>query len=306
MDKNQKLNKQSNHQNRNNKINKLDKKYIDEIYNNKIKLVDFYYDNNKGNNKNKMSHFKAFSYPYRKNIKKNKDESNNFDLLNKKNSNFINLTKIYNNEKVKQKKKKLILKSNTLFSSLGYNSADNLFNIKSIEKTNKNFDEIIPIKKEDYISTFDFHNNESTDMIDNHKKQFNNYFLTENNSYNSNLVISEKKNNYLTEETDIEYLNKLNERHYEKKNCSKQTLTPKQYHEIDELIEKDNYRRIKEKKLKEMNKKQNDNNKGNINKKLKNKLNCINNNDDPNQNNSLRSNNECDICAIDSKNCVIF
>jgi hypothetical protein len=260
-----------------------------------------------------MSHLKTFSYSYKKNIKKNKDESNNIDLLNKNNTNLINLTKIYNNEKVKQKKKKLILKSNTLFNSLGYNSADNLFNIDNIEKTNKNFDQIKPIKKEDCILILDYNNNDSTDMTDSHKKQFKKYFLTENNSYNSNLVLSDKKsklNNYLTEETDIEYLNKLNERHYEKKNCSKQTLTPKQLHEIDELIEKDNYRRIKEKKLKEINNNKNKKNNDNLYKKLKNKLNNIksinNNNDNSNQNNSFRSNNECDICAMDSKNCVTF
>ena len=210
------------------------------------------------------------------------------------------MSKIYNNEKVKQRKKKLILKTNSLFQTLdSNNSADNLFTIESIEKTNKNFDKILPIKKEDYLSTL-FIKNESTDRNDTNK--FNNHYLTENNSFNSNLVLSEKKsklNNYLTEETDIEYLNKLNERHNGKKLCSKQTLTQEQYYEIDQLIEKDNYRRIKEKKLKEMDKINNMQN----NKKLNRKKNNTNNNDNST---SFRSNNECDICALDSKNCVIL
>jgi len=307
MDKNQNLNKQSIKKKKNN--NKFNKKYININNNNELIFNGLLNKNNKINNYNsKISHLKTFSYSKEKDSKKNKEEksetsikSNNIDTLYKRNNKFINLSKIYNNEKVKQRKKKLILKTNSLFQTLdSNNSADNLFTIESIEKTNKNFDKILPIKKEDYLSTL-FIKNESTDRNDTNK--FNNHYLTENNSFNSNLVLSEKKsklNNYLTEETDIEYLNKLNERHYGKKLCSKQTLTQEQYYEIDQLIEKDNYRRIKEKKLKEMDKINNMKN----NKKLNRKKNNTNNNND--NSTSIRSNNECDICALDSKNCVIL
>lgn len=306
MDKNQNLNKQSIKKKKNN--NKFNKKYININNNNELIFNGLLNKNNKINNYNsKISHLKTFSYSKEKDSKKNKEEksetsikSNNIDTLYKRNNKFINLSKIYNNEKVKQRKKKLILKTNSLFQTLdSNNSADNLFTIESIEKTNKNFDKILPIKKEDYLSTL-FIKNESTDRNDTNK--FNNHYLTENNSFNSNLVLSEKKsklNNYLTEETDIEYLNKLNERHNGKKLCSKQTLTQEQYYEIDQLIEKDNYRRIKEKKLKEMDKINNMQN----NKKLNRKKNNTNNNDNST---SFRSNNECDICALDSKNCIIF
>ena len=306
MDKNQNLKKQSIKKKKNN--NKFNKKYININNNNELIFNGLLNKNNKINNYNsKISHLKTFSYSKEKDSKKNKEEksetsikSNNIDTLYKRNNKFINLSKIYNNEKVKQRKKKLILKTNSLFQTLdSNNSADNLFTIESIEKTNKNFDKILPIKKEDYLSTL-FIKNESTDRNDTNK--FNNHYLTENNSFNSNLVLSEKKsklNNYLTEETDIEYLNKLNERHYGKKLCSKQTLTQEQYYEIDQLIEKDNYRRIKEKKLKEMDKINNMQN----NKKLNRKKNNTNNNDNST---SFRSNNECDICALDSKNCVIL
>ncbi len=307
MDKNQNLNKQSIKKKKNN--NKFNKKYININNNNELIFNGLLNKNNKINNYNsKISHLKTFSYSKEKDSKKNKEEksetsikSNNIDTLYKRNNKFINLSKIYNNEKVKQRKKKLILKTNSLFQTLdSNNSADNLFTIESIEKTNKNFDKILPIKKEDYLSTL-FIKNESTDRNDTNK--FNNHYLTENNSFNSNLVLSEKKsklNNYLTEETDIEYLNKLNERHNGKKLCSKQTLTQEQYYEIDQLIEKDNYRRIKEKKLKEMDKINNMQN----NKKLNRKKNNTNNNND--NSTSFRSNNECDICALDSKNCVIL
>ena len=307
MDKNQNLNKQSIKKKKNN--NKFNKKYININNNNKLIFNGLLNKNYKINNYNsKISHLKTFSYSKEKDSKKNKEEksetsikSNNIDTLYKRNNKFINLSKIYNNEKVKQRKKKLILKTNSLFQTLdSNNSADNLFTIESIEKTNKNFDKILPIKKEDYLSTL-FIKNESTDRNDTNK--FNNHYLTENNSFNSNLVLSEKKsklNNYLAEETDIEYLNKLNERHYGKKLCSKQTLTQEQYYEIDQLIEKDNYRRIKEKKLKEMDKNNNMKN----NKKLNRKINNTNNNND--NSTSFRLNNECDICALDSKNCIIF
>ena len=307
MDKNQNLNKQSIKKKKNN--NKFNKKYININNNNELIFNGLLNKNYKINNYNsKISHLKTFSYSKEKDSKKNKEEksetsikSNNIDTLYKRNNKFINLSKIYNNEKVKQRKKKLILKSNLLFKTLdSNNSADNLFTIESIEKTNKNFDKILPIKKEDYLSTL-FIKNESTDRNDTNK--FNNHYLTENNSFNSNLVLSEKKsklNNYLAEETDIEYLNKLNERHYGKKLCSKQTLTQEQYYEIDQLIEKDNYRRIKEKKLKEMDKNNNMKN----NKKLNRKINNTNNNND--NSTSFRLNNECDICALDSKNCIIF
>jgi hypothetical protein len=307
MDKKQNLNKQSIKKKKNN--NKFNKKYININNNNELIFNGLLNKNNKINNYNsKISHLKTFSYSKEKDSKKNKEEksetsikSNNIDTLYKRNNKFINLSKIYNNEKVKQRKKKLILKTNSLFQTLdSNNSADNLFTIESIEKTNKNFDKILPIKKEDYLSTL-FIKNESTDRNDTNK--FNNHYLTENNSFNSNLVLSEKKsklNNYLTEETDIEYLNKLNERHNGKKLCSKQTLTQEQYYEIDQLIEKDNYRRIKEKKLKEMDKINNMQN----NKKLNRKKNNTNNNND--NSTSFRSNNECDICALDSKNCVIL
>ena len=307
MDKNQNLNKQSIKKKKNN--NKFNKKYININNNNELIFNGLLNKNNKINNYNsKISHLKTFSYSKEKDSQKNKEEksetsikSNNIDTLYKRNNKFINLSKIYNNEKVKQRKKKLILKTNSLFQTLdSNNSADNLFTIESIEKTNKNFDKILPIKKEDYLSTL-FIKNESTDRNDTNK--FNNHYLTENNSFNSNLVLSEKKsklNNYLTEETDIEYLNKLNERHNGKKLCSKQTLTQEQYYEIDQLIEKDNYRRIKEKKLKEMDKINNMQN----NKKLNRKKNNTNNNND--NSTSFRSNNECDICALDSKNCVIL
>ena len=306
MDKNQNLNKHSIKKKKNN--NKFNKKYININNNNELIFNGLLNKDNKINNYNsKISHLKTFSYSKEKDSKKNKEEksetsikSNNIDTLYKRNNKFINLSKIYNNEKVKQRKKKLILKTNSLFQTLdSNNSADNLFTIESIEKTNKNFDKILPIKKEDYLSTL-FIKNESTDRNDTNK--FNNHYLTENNSFNSNLVLSEKKsklNNYLTEETDIEYLNKLNERHNGKKLCSKQTLTQEQYYEIDQLIEKDNYRRIKEKKLKEMDKINNMQN----NKKLNRKKNNTNNNDNST---SFRSNNECDICALDSKNCVIL
>ena len=306
MDKKQNLNKKSIKKKKNN--NKFNKKYININNNNELIFNGLLNKNNKINNYNsKISHLKTFSYSKEKDSKKNKEEksetsikSNNIDTLYKRNNKFINLSKIYNNEKVKQRKKKLILKTNSLFQTLdSNNSADNLFTIESIEKTNKNFDKILPIKKEDYLSTL-FIKNESTDRNDTNK--FNNHYLTENNSFNSNLVLSEKKsklNNYLTEETDIEYLNKLNERHNGKKLCSKQTLTQEQYYEIDQLIEKDNYRRIKEKKLKEMDKINNMQN----NKKLNRKKNNTNNNDNST---SFRSNNECDICALDSKNCIIF
>jgi hypothetical protein len=307
MDKNQNLNKQSIKKKKNN--NKFNKKYININNNNELIFNGLLNKNNKINNYNsKISHLKTFSYSKEKDSQKNKEEksetsikSNNIDTLYKRNNKFINLSKIYNNEKVKQRKKKLILKTNSLFQTLdSNNSADNLFTIESIEKTNKNFDKILPIKKEDYLSTL-FIKNESTDR--NNTNKFNNHYLTENNSFNSNLVLSEKKsklNNYLTEETDIEYLNKLNERHNGKKLCSKQTLTQEQYYEIDQLIEKDNYRRIKEKKLKEMDKINNMKN----NKKLNRKKNNTNNNND--NSTSFRSNNECDICALDSKNCVIL
>ena len=307
MDKNQNLNKQSIKKKKNN--NKFNKKYININNNNELIFNGLLNKNYKINNYNsKISHLKTFSYSKEKDSKKNKEEksetsikSNNIDTLYKRNNKFINLSKIYNNEKVKQRKKKLILKTNSLFQTLdSNNSADNLFTIESIEKTNKNFDKILPIKKEDYLSTL-FIKNESTDRNDTNKS--NNHYLTENNSFNSNLVLSEKKsklNNYLTEETDIEYLNKLNERHNGKKLCSKQTLTQEQYYEIDQLIEKDNYRRIKEKKLKEMDKINNMKN----NKKLNRKKNNTNNNND--NSTSFRSNNECDICALDSKNCVIL
>ena len=307
MDKNQNLNKQSIKKKKNN--NKFNKKYININNNNELIFNGLLNKNYKINNYNsKISHLKTFSYSKEKDSKKNKEEksetsikSNNIYKLYKRNNKFINLSKIYNNEKVKQRKKKLILKSNLLFKTLdSNNSADNLFTIESIEKTNKNFNKIKPIKKEDYLSTL-FIKNESTDRNDTNK--FNNHYLTENNSFNSNLVLSEKKsklNNYLAEETDIEYLNKLNERHYGKKLCSKQTLTQEQYYEIDQLIEKDNYRRIKEKKLKEMDKINNMKN----NKKLNRKKNNTNNNND--NSTSIRSNNECDICALDSKNCVIL
>ena len=308
MDKKQNLNKQSIKKKKNN--NKFNKKYINiNNNNNDLFFNGLLNENNKIYNYNsKISHLKTFSYSKGKNIKNNKDEksqnsvkSNNIDILYKRNNKFINLSKIYNNEKLKQRKKKLILKSNLLFKTLdSNNSADNLFTIESIEKTNKNFDKILPIKTDDYLSTL-FMKNETSDRNDINK--FNKHYLTENNSFNSNLVLSEKKsklNNYLTEETDIEYLNKLNERHNGKKLCSKQTLTQEQYYEIDQLIEKDNYRRIKEKKLKEMDKNNNMKN----NKKLNRKKNSTNNNND--NSTRFRSNNECDICALDSKNCIIF
>ena len=40
------------------------------------------------------------------------------------------------------------------------------------------------------------------------------------------------------------------------------------------------------------------------NKKLNRKINNTNNNND--NSTSFRLNNECDICALDSKNCIIF
>ena len=321
MDKNRKSNKKSNFQ----------KKLLEEKINNNNKQLNnelIFYDhpkksNNNNNNNNKiktkLNTAKTFTISSNlKIIKDNEDENLEIKHNNVLISNYINSSnkkkkrysfRLYKNEKIGNKKKEKI-KNLTNITLKGNNSSDNLFIFDNLEKTNKNFDEIIPINKKD--NTFNYEKNN----FNNNKKE--KFYLTENNSLNSlinnnnnnkdnnnNETLKELKTNYFTEETDIEYLNKLNKRNYGKKNFfSNQTLTQEQFYEIDELIEKDNYRRIKEEKLKELNKNKKKNNNLDTDNKDDSYANKIVNTENTLQN-SYR-NNDCNICDIKLKDCILF